>query len=223
MRSRNRLKIHARPLADIVPPSTQIWRTISSCWGSSSKCWARHGRVSATRPASSSFQVATSTGWLNWIIGIKARRFEAPALPETSAKGDWAEDELLDAIVPCRDREQHGAYCGGIAHVAAGQHGERAEAHRAAQEITAIDVLDQRLVLFERTLVDYLPEAGGSRTKGNGRPWTFSFLATLGASKKPGSRAFANGYALSSYTTGPPVTIASQRSVARSVPVRRAR
>src|ERR1700730_15278471 len=65
-------------------------------------------------------------------------------------------DELLDAIVPCGDRQQHRADRRMIAHIAAGQKGQRAKAHAASDEIAAIDVLDESLVFLQSALIDRL-------------------------------------------------------------------
>jgi hypothetical protein len=62
-----------------------------------------------------------------------------------------AEDCVLYAVIPRRYRAQRFLHRIDLADIAAGQHGQRAETDRTAQEAAAIDVLDE-LVIFGRTL-----------------------------------------------------------------------
>ena len=58
-----------------------------------------------------------------------------------------AEDRVLYAVIPRRHRAQRFLHRIDLADIAAGQHGQRAETDRAAQDAAAIDVLDELAVL----------------------------------------------------------------------------
>src|SRR6516164_9610090 len=90
------------------------------------------------------------------IVGIEAGRLADLCRREGRSEMIGAEDELLDAVVPCRDRKQHGAHPRGIAHIAAREKGQCAEAYAAAQQIAAVDIRDQRPVLFKNALINSL-------------------------------------------------------------------
>src|ERR1043165_4701569 len=98
------------------------------------------------------------------------------------------EDRFLDLVVEFRNALEHRLHLVRARDAAPGQHGQRAEAHRAAQQPAPVDVFDQRLVLLQRALVD----AGfGPKNRGRGCP-----------DHRPPPQA------ASWSTTGPPVIIA---------------
>src|SRR5215213_794636 len=62
--------------------------------------------------------------------------------------------QLLDLVIELRDALEHGLHRVRVRDIASGQHRERTETDRAAQEPTAIDLLHQRVVLVQRALID---------------------------------------------------------------------
>src|SRR5271165_1180735 len=110
------------------------------------------------------------------------------------------EDRLLNTVVPRGDRQQHRPHRRLIAHVAAGQKGQRAKAHPAAQQVAAVDVLDEGFVLFQRALIDRLFRPKYRLRGGTGRH------GHLLQSRQPETgRVSARS---STLTIGPPVSMA---------------
>ena len=91
---------------------------------------------------------------LDLVIGVEARRLDHLIDAVGWRQLMRIEQQRLHAVVEVGHRAQHRLHRVGIAHRAAGQHGERAERHRAAQQIAPVDIGDQFAAVIERRLVD---------------------------------------------------------------------
>ena len=174
-----------------------MWRTISSCSGSAKICCAVQGRLSPMSPESSSFQLADvdRLHLLDLVIGVEARRPQHLRLGIGRRELVGIEQERLHAVVPFRNRAQHALHRAAVGDVAAGEHRQRAEADRAAQDLPAVDLLDQLAVLVQHALVDAL-----ARTEDRWRRRSDRHAQPPGRRRRAGR---------SSSTTGPPVIIAA--------------
>ena len=77
---------------------------------------------------------------LDRIVGVEARWLDDLRLRKCRREMIRPEDELLDPVVPRGNGQQHRAYRRVIAHIAAGQKRQRAEADGTAEQIATIDI-----------------------------------------------------------------------------------
>jgi hypothetical protein len=73
------------------------------------------------------------------VMRVEARRLDHLRLRIGRRQMVGPEDQALGQIVPARHRAQRALHLVGFGDIAAGQKSQRAEAHRAAQELAAVD------------------------------------------------------------------------------------
>ena len=190
-----------------------MWRMISSCSGRSKICCAVHGRLSPMQPGELELPArdVDRLHLLDLVVGVEARRLETWPRYK-SARACWVEQERLHAVVPFRHRRSTLCTALAVGDVAAGEHRQRAEADRAAQDLAAVDLLDQLAVLLEHALVDRV--CCGRKIDGDGvriviHPSAERLAARGIASTATGASAACAMGAAAASTTGPPVTIAT--------------
>src|SRR5580692_7408629 len=91
---------------------------------------------------------------LDAIIGVETRRLHDLGFAVGRRQVARPEHQRLDAIVEGGHRAKHRLHRVLVGYVAAGQHGKRAKAERAAQEFATVDLGEKRLVVRENALID---------------------------------------------------------------------
>ena len=124
------------------------------------------------RPASSSFQLrgVDRLDLLDLVIGVEARRLDHLRLGIGRRQVVRPEQEVPAPVVPARNGAQHALHRAAVGDIATGQQRQRAEADRAAQQLAAVDLLDERPVLLEHALIDRRLRAG----RAIARRWVWS-------------------------------------------------
>ena len=105
---------------------------------------------------------------LDAVVGVEARRLHHLRLREGRRQMIGPEQELLHHVVPARDALQRALHGVLVGDVAAGQHRQRAEADGAAQQLAAVDLGDELLVVVEHALIDAAAWAGRSKARAFG-------------------------------------------------------
>jgi hypothetical protein len=100
------------------------------------------------------------------IIGVKARRPFHLRRTECRSEVIGAEDRVLHAVVPRRDRAQSCLHRIDLADIAAGEHRQCAEAERAAQNPAPVDVVDELAIFGKNALIDRLTRPKQRRSAG---------------------------------------------------------